>query len=44
VRVLEGVLEHVGNDSSKKRTGQFETWVGVGFDEPDFEVVVYEEV
>lgn len=44
MRVLEGVLEHVGNDSSEERTGQFEAGVGVGFDEPDFEVVVYEEV
>ena len=42
--VLEGVVEHGRNDASEEGTGDFETGVGIGFDEVDAEVLVDHEV
>ena len=42
--VLKSIFNHSWNDASQQWTGQFKTWIGVYFDEPYIEVVVYHEV
>lgn len=42
--VLEGVLDHFGDDAAEEWTGQFEARIGVDLDEPDFQIGVDHEV
>ena len=38
--VLEGIFEHSRDESAEEGTGKFEAGVGVGLNEPYFEVLI----
>jgi len=42
--LLKGILEHVRNDSAEQGTREFEARIGIGFNEPNFEVLIDEEI
>jgi hypothetical protein len=42
--LLKGILKHVRNDSAEQGTREFEARIGIGFNEPNFEVLIDEEI
>jgi hypothetical protein len=42
--IPEGILKHDWNNALEESAAQLEAWVGINFEQPRFELVIYHEI